>query len=429
VGTIAFYVVAAPLDARRKAWVGSAYDSVREAISRLAVELQFKPIVAPLVTSSNYTPEPMLDVDGVVVVTLSGGTDRMIYNIVSKLGKPSLVYAHPGENSLASVREALAALRESGFRVTVAYGSLGEVSQRIKGWLSAVASLGSLKGSRLGLVGEPEPWLLNIRDPELVKSRFGVEVVKIDWDYMLKLGLEAEGSLVESKVRELKGIFQAVEVSDSDLEKAVRVYYGLKRVVEEYRLDAVAVEARDMLVEDLRDYGPYLAVALLSSEGVPADYEVDVEAILTKLLVYKLTRRSSFMANLTRVDVERGTIVLSHCTIPVDMIEASRSRLTTYFETGRTVAIRGRVREGETVTILRLGGSKLDKMLVAKGVVVNGDIGDPNLCRTQVEVRVYGSPLKLVDESIGNHMVMVYGDIVDQLKVVADIAGVTLITV
>ena len=268
-----------------------------------------------------------------------------------------------------------------------------------------------------------------MRDPEVLKARFGVDVIKLGWNDMLKRALKLDSNIVLSKVEELKRAFQAVEVLDVDLEKAIRIYYGLRSLVEEYSLDAIAVEARDMLVEDLRDYGPYLGVAMLSSEGVPAEYEVDVEAILTKLLVYKLTGRSSFTANITRVDTSRSTVTLSHCTVPLDMIDVGRSRLTTYFETGRTVAIRGKLREGEEVTILRLGGPKLDTMLVTTGFIVNGDVGDPNLCRTQVEVRINGNPLELVEKSIGNHMVLVYGNILDELKTLSSIARITLIQV
>jgi len=426
---IAFYVLVAPLDARRKAWVGVVYEGMVALASRLSFELGLEILVNPLVTSSNYRPREPLDVDGVLVVVLSGGTDRMIYNIVSSLGKPSMVYTHPGENSLASVREAIAVLRSSGFEVYVSYGVLEELEYKVRDWLLALKVITSLRGSRIGLVGEPEPWILNVRDPEVLKVRFGVDVIKISWDEMFGRALKSDSSLVQSKVMELKKLFHIVEVPDSDLEKAVRIYYGLKSLVEEYRLNAVAVEARDMLVEDLRDYGPYLAVALLSSEGVPADYEVDVEAILTKLLVYKLTNRSSFMANMTRLDKGRNTIVLSHCTVPIDMIDTMRSRLTTYFETGRTVAIRGKLRKGEKVTILRLGGPNLDKMLVTRGVIVNGDIGDLNLCRTQIEVEIEGNPLELIEKSLGNHMVVVYGDILGELRTLSNIAKITLIQV
>jgi L-fucose isomerase-like protein len=423
---IAFYVLAALLHVGRRTWVSLAYEDIKALASKLASQIGFEVYISSIVTSSNYRPEPTPDIEGVVIIVLTGGTDRMIYNIVSSMKRPTIIYTHPRENSLASVREAIAALRYSGFEANVAYGALEELEPKLKGWLSVLRAHGSLKGSRIGLVGEPEPWLLNLRDPEVLKDKFGVEVVRLSWDDMFERALRADKDLVLEKTVELKKLFPIIEVPDSDLEKALRIYYGLRSLVLDYKLEAVAVEARDMLVEDLRDYGPYLAVALLSSEGVPAEYEVDVEAILTKLLVYKLANRSSFMANLTRVDAEKNTITLSHCTVPIDMIDTSESRLTTYFETGRTVAIRGRMRRGEKVTILRLGGPKLEIMLAARGVIVNGDIGDPNLCRTQIEVKVEGNPIELVEKSIGNHMIVAYGDLLEELRLLASMARITL---
>ncbi len=51
----------------------------------------------------------------------------MIYKIGLELRKLLLVYAHQAHNSLASVREAIAALRNSGIEISVGYGEIGEV--------------------------------------------------------------------------------------------------------------------------------------------------------------------------------------------------------------------------------------------------------------------------------------------------------------
>jgi hypothetical protein len=103
---VALYVVVAPLDFKRKAWVSSIYGNLSNLASTLSSQLDIEVYVGPLITSSDYKPQFDPSVDGVVAVVLSGGTDRMIYNVVSTIGKPSIIYAHPEENSLASVREA-----------------------------------------------------------------------------------------------------------------------------------------------------------------------------------------------------------------------------------------------------------------------------------------------------------------------------------
>ncbi len=365
------------------------------------------------------------EAQGLLVVAVTGGTDGMIYGAVREFGGPSLVYASTRLNALAAAREALAALRrEGGARFLLEAGPLHpieEAASRIARRLRVLAGVAGLRGSRLGLVGEPEPWILTRPSPDDLREVFGVELVRVPWDEMLSEAKAAPADAVSSKVGELKRTFPVVEVSDAVLEIAVRVYLGLRRVVERHRLSAVAVEARDMLVEELRDWGPYLAVALLSDEGVPADYEGDVEAVLTKLLVHAVTGKPSFMANIT--DVEGSAVVLSHCTVPPSMVDPERSALVPYFETGRSVAIRGVLREGEPVTLARVGGRGCREIFVARGRIIRGSLGRSDLCRTQILVDVEGGARLLLEEPLGNHTVVVYGDHASDLLAAARLLG------
>ena len=366
---------------------------------------------------------------GAVIVALTGGTDRTIYEFVRGIGRHVLVYTHMRYNALASVREAVAALRMEGYRVGVAIGEIDELGRKIDPFVSALRTRTQLRGARVGVVGKPEPWLLRTVDPVVLRDKFEIDLVEVPWEDMLARASAAQPDEVSRITSMLLESFGRVEVSKEVVEKAVRIYLGLKSVVRERRLDAVAVEARDMLDHRLRDWGPYIAVSLLSAEGVPADYEADVEGVLTKLIIHMLTGRPSFMANITRVDFERKRVIFSHCTVPINMIDPRQSALMTYFETNRSVAIRGKMREGETVTFARIGGLNLDKMLIGSGVITNGDVGRPDLCRTQIEVKVEGDVSKLIEEPLGNHTVVAYGDLREHLIrfcEVSDIEPMTL---
>jgi hypothetical protein len=48
-------------------------------------------------------------------------------------------------------------------------------------------------------------------------------------------------------------MFGKIERSDEDLEKAMRIYMGIKEVVKKYSASSAAVKARDMLDPSLRD--------------------------------------------------------------------------------------------------------------------------------------------------------------------------------
>jgi L-fucose isomerase-like protein len=426
---IAVFTVASPLSDIQRRFAEETYEEVKKLFSPLGDILEF----APLITSADQA-EQMASryrdwVDGGIVVVWSGGTDRMIYRIGLELRKPLLVYAHPAHNSLASVREAIAALRNSGVEISVGYGEVGEIYEKISPFLSALRASVMLTRSRFAQIGEQEPWILIRRSPEQLRSRFGLDMVKIRWEEMFSIAINADRKAVADKVAELKTMFGKIERSDEDLEKAVRIYMGIKEVVKKYSASSAAVEARDMLDPSLRDWGPYLGVAMLSDEGIPSDYEGEHDAIITKLVIYHMIGKASFMTNLTRIDNAKNTAVFSHCTVPISMIDPKRSVLLSYYETDRTVAIRGRLREGEKVTFARLGGKDLDKIFFGTGVIVNGDLGRNDLCRTQIEVRIEGSVRDLIDKTLGNHIVVVYGDLREHIRYFAKIKSLEAIEI
>ena len=424
---IGFTILVSSLPEERARYADESFRICRESLSRYGDLIDYHPVIYSDVDPSSL--EGWLEgLDGLILYVWSGGTDNLIRDIVELYGGPTFIYSHPHHNSLASVREAIAVLRMEGLKYFFGYGEAGELGSIVEPYIKAIYTVSRLKGSRIGIVGRPEPWILIRRGDELLSRRFGIEAIHIDWDKLYDYSSRVGSEEVEEMLKEVLDGFKYIDVSTSNIEKSIRIYYGLRRIIDEYGLSSLAVEARDMLEENLRDYGPYLAVSILSSNGIPSDYEVDIDAILTKLILYYLTGSEGFMANITVLDRDRNTVILSHCTIPIGMINMEYSRLTTYFETGRSVAIRGRLYEREA-TIARLGGMEMDEMMVAKGLILDGDVGRGDLCRTQALVRIDGDIDRLIYESLGNHVIMVYGDWIEHIKVFTDILDIDLIEI
>ena len=417
------FTVASSLSDIQRKYAEETYEEVRKRLSSMGDLFEFTPLVTSADQAELVARRHRDWVDGGIVFVWSGGTDRMIYRIGREFGKPLLVYAHPGHNSLASVREAVAALRYEGVEVGVSYGEVPEVGERAAPFVDVLRAFATLPGTRFAQIGEQEPWILVRRSPETLRKRLGIEMVKLRWEEMLDIALRADAGEVSEKIAWLKSTFGKVNRSDSDLEKAVRLYIAMRELVKRYSISSAAVEARDMLDLSLRDWGPYLGVALLSDDGIPSDYEGEHDAVITKLIIHRMVGRASFMANITRINEGANTAVFSHCTVPISMIDPRASVLLSYYETDRTVAIRGRMREGEVVTFARIGGKDLDKLFFGTGVIVNGDLGRDDLCRTQIEVRVNGRVRDIIDKALGNHTVVVYGDLREHFRLFSKFAS------
>jgi L-fucose isomerase-like protein len=195
-----------------------------------------------------------------------------------------------------------------------------------------------------------------------------------------------------------------VEPAEADLLAAGRVHAMLRRLVDAERLDAVAVRCFDLVLR--RQTTGCLALAQLNDEGVIAGCEGDLVATVAMLWIQRLTGTISWMANPSRIDLDRGILSLAHCTVPRSVSGAYRLR--SHFESGLGVGVQGTMRTGP-VTLVRIGGARMELLRAIDGdLSCNTD--HPDLCRTQVEIEVRRDRLQdLLAQPLGNHMVVVSG--------------------
>lgn len=102
----------------------------------------------------------------------------------------------------------------------------------------------------------------------------------------------------------------------------------------------------------------------------------------------------------------------------------TRWELRSHFESGLGVAIAGELEAGP-VTLLRLGGRRLEELLLAEGEAAPIPRRE-DLCRTQVDVRLApGVVDDLLARPLGNHLLLVPGHHAGRLRAFRDwaIAG------
>ena len=175
------------------------------------------------------------------------------------------------------------------------------------------------------------------------------------------------------------------------------------RLKEKHKLSAITIRCFDLLKYG---YTACLGTSLCNDEGFVAGCEADLEALLTMMIVSYLTGEPCWMANPSRI--EKNKLVLAHCTIATKMI--SKATLLPHMESGKCVAVRGPLKKGKA-TLVRFGSGR---MQIAVGEIVRSDMQEPDLCRTQVELRI-DDPEKWIENALGNHQVLVYGDIKQML--------------
>ncbi len=349
-------------------------------------------------------PESLRDAvagcDVVVLIVGSGGTERIIYDAFDGYDGGLMLVSYNGYNSLAAAIEVAPALRTLGVKVSLYHHRLGYERKRLDDYIRVAYAIAKFRSSRIGLFGAPAPWLVYSSMPASESVRYGPEVVKIPLRKLYAYFMNVD----EREALDLARMYRnraSSRISDEALLNVMKLHLAIKKIVEEERLVGFTIDC----FEVIRVLGvtPCFTIGYHNSIGIVAGCEGDLPSLLTMMIATYISGNSSFMGNLS--DVEQETIVLSHCTAPLNM---GSYFLTTHYETGRPVGVSVTPPKGRVVTIMKLD-HKNDKFIVARGTIVASS-PRPNLCRTQMVIRVPFDPQILLDESHGNHYTVVLGD-------------------
>jgi L-fucose isomerase-like protein len=358
--------------------------------------------------------------DGCIIAVATGGTERLIKTLSDRTDKPILLWAHPSNNSLASSLEVFSVLKNT----RLFYSPIDSRSvKEIRSFIQVCEAINALESSKIGIVGGTSEWILTSPDEKEIK-RFGPELIKIETEDLIGEMKEIDCEKAKSLSKKLKKQFGRVEVSENDILEAVRVYLAMKRLVSKHDLSAITIRCFDLLNHNCT---ACLGMSLCNDEGLVAGCEGDLQATLTMMVVSFLSGNVCWMANIARIDKDKNTVTLAHCTIGTRMItDLSKATLLPHMESGKGVAVRGVLKKGR-VTLVRLGGN-LDRMLIARGETIRSDMQE-QMCRTQVEVQLEGNVEDYLENALGNHQILAYGDLEQELLDFCKFKGIEAIRV
>jgi len=206
-----------------------------------------------------------------------------------------------------------------------------------------------------------------------------------------------------------------VEPSKRELLKAAKLYLGTKELIHANGVDGVTMDCYRILRKS--SISPCLAFSLLNDEGIVAVCEGDLEAAAL-MIIFRQLAGVSWFGNLVQVSRDLNLITIAHCEAPLSLAETGGTIvLRSHFESDESVGLDVPLKK-EVVTLANLQFEPI-QMVVAKGDVMESQIGKFSLCRTQAMIRLHGSVEKLLERT-GNHHVVAYGDWTETLRSVAD---------
>ena len=356
----------------------------------------------------SFTSAPIEEVEKEeisVVYISSGGTAGMFKQALPQLKQPILLITSGSDNSLSATMEIMTYLTNEGITGKMLHGTHEEVASKLDHLLCAIKAKNSINGLRLGLFGEPSDWLISSSsDYELLKNKFGIEIVKVDMKELLE-EINKKSYTKSPSTDELL----SKDFDKEQIEGALAIYGAFSRLVEKYKLDGFSVRCFDLLTH-VKNSG-CLGLALLNQEGIYSGCEGDLPSLISMAILRKISDKPVFQCNPSRVNNKKDEIIFAHCTLPLNM--PTTYKLDTHFESNIGVAISGDIPSGDA-TIFKAAGM-LERYFISSATIEKS-LHEIDLCRSQILMHCDEGIDKFFNTPVGNHYLVCLGDYSEHLK-------------
>lgn len=334
------------------------------------------------------------DCDLKLIFIQSGGSEGLFLQNLNQLKEPYYLLTNGSNNSLAASLEIMTYCNLNNKKGEVIHGDINYIVDRIKTLALISKVKKELAHTRFGVIGRPSDWLISsVPSYETASDKLGVTFE----DISLEEVKEEYNRVVMVDTAKLPAEFPTDEKI-----KALRTYKALKAIVDRHNLSGYTVRCFDLL-GPLQTTG-CVGLSLLNDAGITSTCEGDIAALISMHIAHILTGEGCFQANPSRIYTSDNEIVFAHCTLPLSMTE--NYKLDTHFESGTGIAVKGYLRE-EDVTVLRIS-SDLKNYFVSNGRILK-NLEEPDLCRTQIQVKLDKDVTEILKKPCGNHHIIFYG--------------------
>ena len=343
-----------------------------------------------------------------IILIGSGGTENLFLKQLKEDDEPIVVLSTSRNNSLPACLEIKTYLENHNKLCFLLAGDENHIANMIKHIATIISAYKSVKDNRLGLIGGASSWLIaSPVEPKVIYTNFKQNIIKIKMSELEELIAQEEKEMLDLKHINHSNELIAKAENQEDLEMALVIYNALKKLVSKYRLNGLTIRCFDIIKKYKNT--ACLALALLNEEGITAGCEGDIHSLVTMHIVNSLTNRSSFMANPSKFNYEDQSVMLAHCTVPLNMVTSFK--LMTHFESGLGIGIKGELPEGR-ITLCKIAPDYTLENTLCIPATIKENLNLANYCRTQILVALNDDGLlELLKASFGNHIIVAYGDV------------------
>jgi hypothetical protein len=257
-----------------------------------------------------------------ILVMILGRVTNMSGHLAAEIGDLDIpVILVPVNLDLIMLEaDLVAAFRIRGTNALLA-NSEAQALEQIK----VLASPGILEGKRAVIYGRPfDSTSIPARNlnADAVYQRTGVRIEYRPVADLKKLyDAVDESKAIKEMERWKREAAKIVEPKDKALLECSRVYIMLRDIVEKEGLSCISIDCLSFSFNaDAILPLPCLAFTRLRDEGYAAPCEADVCATLTSMLLQEVSKKPSYLCNVSSVNEQTSSTVLRHCVAPTKLL-------------------------------------------------------------------------------------------------------------
>lgn len=282
--------------------------------------------------------------------------------------------------------------------------------------------------------------LTGINEPDKLRGRFGIELVKITYrelaDEMNRvLGSAAETNSARQLARQLVDDADKTYLEDKYVTRSMEFYNAVKNLMQKHRCNAFTIECFEFCSSKLPDQWqitPCVIHTLFKDQEIASACEADLGALLSMRLLMSVAKKSSHLGNMFLRDP--NVLVVNHSAPGIKMNGFDEPGLP--YQLGRfvhsgwgTKAVVDFMNNTEKrVTVARMDPTATKVLLLRGRLVGSSGWGEDKMgCSVEAHIKPAQSGNSMVfvrkQKDYGNHLIWTYGDYVDEMVQLCDMLG------
>ncbi|MEG1805921.1 MAG: hypothetical protein RR327_05975 [Clostridia bacterium] len=168
----------------------------------------------------------------------------------------------------------------------------------------------------IGYIGDVAPTFFNLSvDDNVIFCNLNMTVLHLSENTVIEESKRVSAEEIEKGKEILRNYASKFEVNNKSLEDSIIVAYALKRIIEKYNLNSLAISCWPFF-QDAFSIVPCVAFMLASTlTNIPIACEGDIGGAVSMAIIKQLSQTTSTIMDFTQISEDNSSILMWHCGI------------------------------------------------------------------------------------------------------------------